>query len=165
MAETLKMEGASEWTERVEDGWSPEQRKEKGQMDFVAEGILREVEQKEMQEAFEGMGSPDKISVAELRDKTDFKEAPRVNEALKEITAAAEQYARENDASIVEGLEYQLGQYEKRIKETESQVIREEMVDRAAWNSVLIEGVNNLQAEQAAREAKPAPNALPRDVL
>ena len=162
MSETLKG-SASEWLERPEDGLSPEQRKEKGQMEMLAANILKEVEQQEMNQTFDALGRPENITVEQVREKTDFQEAPRVNEALKEIAAGAEQYARENEASFIEGLEHQLGEYESRIEETADSVVKEEMVSRAAWNSVLIDEMNNLQAEQAAREA--GPNDLPGDIL
>ena len=162
MSETLKGNN-SEWLEQPDDGLSPEQRKERGQMNFIAEGILKEIEQKEMEETFNAMGRPESMTVEQVREKTNFQEAPRVNEALKEITAGAEQYARENKVSFMEGLEHQLGEYEKRIEETPDQVVKEEMVARAAWNSVLIDGVNGLRAEQAPRE--PGPDALPDNIL
>ena len=170
MAESLKSSGASnEWLERPDDGLSPEQRQEKGQIDFIAEGILKEVEENEMRQTFEGMGQPTELTVAEVREKTDFQEAPKVQKALKEIRAAAEAYARENDASFMEGLEQQLADYEGQIAEADSEEAKENLVEKAAWNSVLLDSLNDMKAEQAARaemdEKVAKGEALPGDVL
>ena len=160
MAETLKG-GDAEWLERPDDGLSPEQRKEKGQMEFVAEGILKEVEEQEMRQAFEAMGQPKDATVEQVRENTDFQEAPKVKATLEEIRAAAEAYARENDASFLEGLEQQLADYEGQIEQTENTTAREGLVEKAAWNSVLLDSIKDLQGKQA----EPGPNALPDDVL
>ena len=164
MAETLKNGGGdSEWLERADDGLSPEQRREKGQMDLVMEGIMKEVEQREMEQAFEAMGRPENVTVAEVRDKTDFQEAPKVLDALKEITAGAEAYARENATSLKEGLEQQMADYETRVQEADDNAVKEAMIDRMAWSGVLLEGINDIVGQQGLRVANG--DALPGDVL
>lgn len=161
MSETLKG-GDAEWLERPEDGFSPEQRKEKGQVEFIISEIVKEIEQQEMDRTFESLGRPKNMTVEQVRKKTDFEKAPEVREALREVMIGAEMDVRQNNTSFKEGLAKQVGIYRERAQEASDEIIKGLMVDRAAWGSVLIEGLNGLELQV---EPESNGDALPGDIL